>query len=244
MSDRGDHVVVRSPDNPEFHWGNFVLVTTGDPADATRWMAIFEAEFPDADHVAIGLPSLPGSEPYAAYGVAVDTDDVLASQSLPQVRPLPNGYDVRELVSDDDWERMIRRSVEENLVTGEQEPAGFERFSRDQAAGRRALVEAGHAAFFGGFVGSELVAELGIVLLGDIARYQSVGTAQQHRGKGLAGHLLGVAAQWAGDRGAREWVIVTESTNPAGRLYRSVGFTDAAQTVGAYRRPRAAPRVE
>lgn len=200
-------------------------------------MKVFAAEFPDAGHVAIDLPSLPDTALYDAYGVTVDTDDVLHSRSLPLVRPLPQGYDVHQLVSDDDWERLIRRNVEENHVTGEQEPVGFERFSRDQAAGRRALVEGGHAAFFGAFAGAELVADLGIVLLEDVARYQSVGTAQEHRRNGLAGHLLGVAAQWAADRGAREWVIVTESTNPAGRLYRSVGFTDVAQTVQAYRSP-------
>lgn len=237
MTDHGDHLVVRSPANPEFHWGNFILVTTGDPADATRWMEVFATEFPDAGHIAIDLPSLPDAEAWATYGVTVETDDVLASQSLPQLRHLPDGCAVHELTSDDDWERMIRRSVEENRATGEQEPVGFERFSRDQAAGRRALVQAGHAAFFGAFAGADLVAELGIVLLDDVARYQSVGTAEEHRGRGLAGHLLGVAAQWAGDRGARQWVIVTESTNPAGRLYRSVGFTEAAQTAQAYRKP-------
>lgn len=235
VSDRGDHLVVRSPANPQFHWGNFVLVAAGDPQDAARWVRVFETEFPHARHVAIGLPSLPDTAPYEAYGVTIETDDVLFTRTLPRLRPLPDGYDVHPLVSDDDWERVIRRNIEENLVTAEQEPVGFERFSRDQAAGRRALIAAGHAAFFGAFAGTELVAELGIVLLGDVARYQSVGTEPQHRRKGLAGHLLGVAAQWAADRGARQWVIVTESTNPAGRLYRSLGFADAAQAVQAYR---------
>lgn len=239
MTDRGDHLVVRSPANPEFHWGNFVLVTTGDPDDAERWMGVFAAEFPDAGHIAIDLPGLPeDTTAYDAHGVTIDTDDVLATTSLPQLRPLPSGYDVHELVSDDDWERVVRSAIEENELTGDQEPVGFERFSRDQASGRRALVDAGHAAFFGAFAGAELVADLGIVLLEDVARYQSVGTVEEHRRRGLAGHLLGVAAQWAADRGAREWVIVTESTNQAGRLYRSVGFADAAQMVQAYRKPR------
>ncbi|MFC6703778.1 GNAT family N-acetyltransferase [Flexivirga alba] len=235
ITDRGDHLVIRSPHNPLFHWGNFVLVTGGDPSDADRWLGVFATEFPDAEHIAIDLPRMPDPAAYAAHGLAVETDDVLASTHLPQLRPLPDGYAARELRSDDDWERLIRRNVEDNLATGEHEPVGYERFSRDQAAGRRALVEAGHAAFFGAFANQELVADLGIVLLADTARYQSVGTAQEHRRKGLAGHLLGIAARWAADRGAREWVIVTESTNPAGRLYRSLGFAEAAQTVQAYR---------
>ena len=35
-----DHLVVRTPRNPGYHWGNFVLVT--DPSasdDAARWLA-------------------------------------------------------------------------------------------------------------------------------------------------------------------------------------------------------------
>ncbi|RNI23935.1 GNAT family N-acetyltransferase [Flexivirga caeni] len=239
VSDRGDHLVIRSPANPEFHWGNFVLVTTGDPEDADRWLTVFAAEFPQAGHVAIDLPSLPRTDRYAAHGVSLDTDTVLTSSAIPRQRPLAEGYIVRELVTDDDWERVVHRAVAENDVTGEQEPAGFERFSRDQAAARRALIATGNAAFFGVFAGGDLAAELGIVLLGDTARYQSVGTQAEHRRRGLAGHLLGVAARWAADRGATEWVIVTESTNPAARLYRSVGFADAAQTVQAYRTPGA-----
>lgn len=239
IADCGDHLVIRSPTNPGFHWGNYVLVTSGDAADADRWLAVFRAEFPDADHVAIELPELPDAAPYAAHGIDIDTDDVLASTTVPPLRRLPEGYAARELVSADDWGQLIRRAVEENRVAGTHDPAAYERFVRDQAADRRELVARGHAAFFGAFAGEELVAELGIVMLEDTARYQSVGTVEAHRGKGLAGHLLGVAARWAADRGAREWVIVTESTNPAGRLYRSVGFADAAQTVQAYRKPLA-----
>jgi GNAT superfamily N-acetyltransferase len=80
-------------------------------------------------------------------------------------------------------------------------------------------------------MGEECVSSLGIVLCGQdaegrvVARYQSVQTAVDHRRRGLAGHLLGVAAGWAAERGAQRWVIATESDNPAGRLYRSLGFT-------------------
>ena len=52
---------------------------------------------------------------------------------------------------------------------------------------------------------------------------------------GLASHLLGVAARWAADHGCDHWVIVTEATNPAGRIYRSVGFEPGTASVQAYR---------
>lgn len=72
---------------------------------------------------------------------------------------------------------------------------------------------------------------------GATARYQGVGTSAEHRRRGLASHLLGVAAQWSADRGCDRWVIVTEPTNPAGRVYRSLGFMPDTGAVRAYRRP-------
>ena len=48
LEDRGDHVVVRTPDNPTFWWGNFLMLAgpPADAADARQWIGAFEAEFP------------------------------------------------------------------------------------------------------------------------------------------------------------------------------------------------------
>ncbi len=88
------------------------------------------------------------------------------------------------------------------------------------------------------------MADLGIVRCGTTARYQSVSTDEAHRRHGLAAHLLGVAARWSAEQGCDRWVIITESTNPAGRVYRSVGFEPDVGNAQAYRKPaRPAVRV-
>jgi GNAT superfamily N-acetyltransferase len=234
---RGDHIVVRTPANPTFHWGNFVLVTDPDATeDAPRWTDAFEREFPGASHVAIGLPQLPTGEAYAAAGIAVGTDDVLYTATQPEPRPLAHGYTARALTTDDDWEQKIGAAVAENDRTGEYGRDGHELFLRRRGDQHRSLCDADVARFFGAFTGDgRLVSDLGIVDCEGLARYQSVGTDAGHRRKGLAGHLLGVAAQWAAGRGCTEWVIVTETTNEAGRVYRSVGFEPDAVQVSAYR---------
>ena len=58
VTDRGDYLVVRSPDNPDFWWGNFLLLA-GWPAPGTAdsWLARFAAEFPLARHVTLGVDS-------------------------------------------------------------------------------------------------------------------------------------------------------------------------------------------
>ena len=125
----------------------------------------------------------------------------------------------------------------ENERTHEEDPASFLRFTQGQLAARQDLSARDLGAWFGAFADGALVADLGIVRCGRTARYQDVGTDEGHRGRGLASHLLGVAARWAADGGCEQWVIVTGATNPAGRVYRSLGFAPDTGTVQAYRRP-------
>lgn len=240
VTDHGDHYVIRSPHSPTFHWGNFVLVTDPDAVDAAdRWLSVFAANFPEARHVAIGLPGLPsdsGSQAWAASGLAIDTDEVLFTTTQPSHTPIAPGYVSRSL-EPDDWEGLVRLDAVQNERTGEHESAGYEQFVRNQNLARRGLIERGRAQWFGAADADtgELVATLGVVACDGVARYQSVGTDADHRRRGLAAHLLGMAAQWAADHGCDQWVIVTETTNPAGRVYRSVGFEPDAVQVAAYR---------
>lgn len=72
-------------------------------------------------------------------------------------------------------------------------------------------------------------------MLGDSARYQYVLTEPEHRGRGLARHLLTVAGRWATARGARTLVIVAEEGSAAARLYAHAGFTPGTVSYDAYR---------
>ena len=238
VEDRGDHLVVRTPANPDFHWGNCLLVL--DPAtvdDAQRWVDAFGQAFPAAGWVSIGLPVLPAdAAAWARHGVRLELDEVLTTRTLPVQTPVPDGYAVRR-IDGADWEHVVAKEMADNARTGEYETVGHERFVRAMVVTRAQLSERGVAAFFGAFRGGRLVADLGIVRCGSRARYQAVGTDPEHRGRGLASHLVGVAAAWAAERGCEEWVIVTASTNPAGRVYRRAGFAPDAANVEAYRAP-------
>jgi len=242
---REDHLVVRTPANPGFHWGNCLFVTDpGAVDDAGRWVDTFRTAYPEATWVAVGLVRMPDDvSPWEAEGLEVELEDVLTTRSRPRQTPLPEGYTVRALEGAD-WEQYVERALAENALTGEADPLSFERFSRERARVRRELSDRGVSAFFGAFAGDRLVADLGIVRCGTTARYQSVGTDAEHRRRGLAAHLLGVAAGWAAEHGCDRWVIVTEATNPAGRVYRSVGFEPDIGNAQAYRKPPRAPSEE
>jgi GNAT superfamily N-acetyltransferase len=238
VEDRGDHLVVRTPQNPDYHWGNCLFVTDEAAVDdAQRWVATFRTSFPDAAWVAIGLVRMPDdADAWTGLGLELELDDVLTTRTLPRLAPLPDGYGVRALTGSD-WELYVARAMADNDRTGEYDPATHEPFVRAQMQNRRAMSERDVAAFFGAFAGDVLVADLGIVRCGTTARYQAVGTDAEHRGRGLASHLLGVAARWAAGRGCDRWVIVTEATNSAGRVYRSVGFEPDVGNAQAYCKP-------
>jgi GNAT superfamily N-acetyltransferase len=238
-----DHLVVRTPGNPNYHWGNCLLVTDpGAVSDAARWSDAFHAAFPEANWIAIGLPVLPDDvDPWSVSGMEIEQNDVLTTPTVPRASPLPAGYTARALVGDD-WERVVDREIAVNARSGEYEETSHEAFVRATVRSRRELCERGLAAFFGSFEDQQLVADLGILRCGSTARFQAVGTDPDHRRRGLASHLLGVAAGWAAAQGCNKWVIVTESTNDAGRVYRRAGFALAAATVSAYQRPPLQPR--
>jgi GNAT superfamily N-acetyltransferase len=238
LEDRGTHLLIRTPDNPDFHWGNCVFVTDEDAVDdAGRWVKTFQSAFPDATWVAIGLVRMPDSrDAWADQGVDLEPDDVLTTRALPRQTPLADGYTVRRL-DGHDWKQSVALSMAENLRTGKYDPSTHERFAQGKARMQRGLSERDVGARFGAFADDVLVADLGIVCCGTTARYQSVGTDEAHRRRGLASHLLAVAGRWAADHGCDQWVIVTEPTNPAGGVYRSLGFEPDAGNARAYRKP-------
>jgi hypothetical protein len=153
IEDRGDHLVVRTPQNPTFHWGNWLLVI--DPAtvdDASRWIETFAATFPSANWLAIGLARMPDAvTAWTDHGIELGMDDVLSTRELPRQTPLAPGYTVRRLTGDADWEQLVARELAENARTAEYPQATHEDFVRARARAHRQLSERDVAAFFGAF---------------------------------------------------------------------------------------------
>lgn len=237
VTDHGDHLVVRTEANPTFWWGNFVLVPTAARADEVdRWVARFEEELPDAQHRAVAFAHDGGdTAAWAARGWDVEVDVDLATTTLPAAVDVPPGIRLRTLTSDGDWDQSAQVGARDT-PQDQRDPRLV--FERRRVAAQRGLVESGRARWFGAFDGDRLVARLGIVRLGDLARYQDVVTLESHRRRGLAGALVRAAGEWAlEDPGVRRLVIVAEDGGPAIGLYQRAGFTEVARHVGVSRFP-------
>jgi GNAT superfamily N-acetyltransferase len=238
VTDHGGHLVVRTPANPSFWWGNFILVPgPPGPGDATRWRALFSREFPDTDHCAIGVDGVDGEggpvEELAALDLVARVSTVMRATSLaPPARPAPAEVVVRVLASDGDWQAAGELRVAVAREEGE-DSAGHHDFLARQMASSRALCDGGHSWWLGAFEDGALRSSLGIVTDGRaLARYQAVETHPEHRRRGLAGTLVHAAGEHAiAHAGVRTLVIVAEPDGPADGLYRSLGFADVERQV-------------
>lgn len=228
IADRGDYLVVRSPGNPDFWWGNFLLlVAWPGPGAGEHWLARFATEFPQARHVALGVdtPGEPEGMPagFAAAGVEMHQDTVLTCAAVRPPPRLTQDADIRPLESDLDWRQSVDLAMR---CFDHGEPGGY---LEARMAARRRVTEAARGAWFGAFADGRLLAQLGLLDAGGgRARYQHVETDPAARRQGLAGTLVWHAGRWGREAlGAGTFVIVADPADVAIRLYRSCGFADA-----------------
>jgi ribosomal protein S18 acetylase RimI-like enzyme len=249
---RDDHLVVRSPSNPAFYWGNFLLFDA-PPAegDRERWEALFDATFDDEPRVV-----------HRAFGWDVTDAELGAAET----ELVPYGYDVEGVVGlvadaggvvahpranreveiralDPDGDEALWDGVVELQVAGRdavfaEEP--YRAFSRARNADQRALFGAGHGAWYVALdpTSGEVVGSCGIVVTDGRGRYQAVDTAEAHRRKGICSRLVVEAARLSEERfGTERFVICAEPDYHALGLYEGLGFERRERSAGAHLMP-------
>jgi len=228
VEDHDTHLVVRTPANPDYYWGNFLLLPeaprTGD--EVGDWLAEHRRAFPEARHRTLGIDRVGGADlsPLKKAGMRVDVPVAMtATEVHPPPRP-DTTAEVRQLAGDHDWEQVV-----DLTLAGEEDDRHLTReFIARKAAANRSLVEGGHGHWWGAFSESRLIASMGIFRAGEgLARFQSVKTHPDHRGRGLAGTLVHRASADAfATLDAHTLVMVADPAYLAIRVYRSVGFVD------------------
>lgn len=229
IDDRGTHLVVRTPDNPDYWWGTFLaLRELPAPGGEREVIGAFHTEHPEVSHVAIALDGAEAHDPerlaaFVEAGLTVCVDTVLAADRLvAPVHPVEDA-EVRPLVGDD-WERR----VELELTVSDGPPESTRPFAERRAATERAICERGDAVRMGAFVDGELVSTAACVRTDAMTgRFQLVETHPDHRRRGLAAavvHAAGTAA--LSELGVGALVIVADPAGPAIGTYRRLGFAD------------------
>jgi GNAT superfamily N-acetyltransferase len=236
VTDRGDHVVVETPDDPLYYFGNY-LVMPAPPqvGEVGFWSRRFAEELgvnPDIRHVAFRWDGLSGDtgaiDELRAAGFTVEVDDVMIATDVASAAA---PYALRRLAPSE-----LDAASDLHWLVSERHDQQFRTFLDRRAIWQRELVSRGDAAFWGAFHGLQLVGSLGLVPLGDVARYQDVITHPDHRKRGIAAALVSTSASDVRAIGLR-LVIVTAAGSNASRIYARAGFQLAEKTVSACRVP-------
>lgn len=250
-----DHLVVRSPGNPEHYWGNMLIFDEPPQAgDGERWSAVFAAAFNDerrVRHRTFAWDRIDGAlgsarDEFVAAGYELEETVALVAtaeevhahaRANPAVRiraldPAPGADAVL-------WAQVIELQM----------AASDERFAEDvhraflQARARelRALFLDGRGAWYVALDsddGGQVLGSCGVVLTGARGRFQAVDTAQAHRRRGICSRLVVEAAQLSG---AQRVVICANPEYHALGLYESLGFRRAERVAGVCLQPPRAP---
>ena len=229
LTDRDEYVVVRTPANPTFWWGNYLLFRTPFTlGDTAKRVEVFEREFPDAEHVALGIDTVDGvvgaEDELVAAGLEWERSTVMTAAEVKEPARSNSESEYRNLSTDDEWEQLVGLTLAVNPM----DVPRYEEFNRRKIKAARALVEAGHGQWFGAFDGERLQASLGLVSDGrGVARFQNVQTHPDDRGRGIASMLVHRASKYGLDEvDAHTLVMVADPEYLAIRIYRALGFTD------------------
>ncbi|GAB4426979.1 MAG: hypothetical protein Kow0031_06940 [Anaerolineae bacterium] len=229
--DRGDYLVILTPSNPTYYWGNYLLFARPPGQNNLHtWKELFHREIGSrqkAEHFAFGWDTVTGEQgevqPFLADGFNLTETVVLTTDRVQPPPKVNQEVSIRPIETDDEWEQAIQNQVA--CRSPEFGRAGYEIFKRAQMARYRRMTRAGLGAWFGAFVGERLAADLGVFTSGNLGRFQQVGTHPDFRRRGICGTLVYRASRYAFEQMAVNTLVMLADENyHAARIYESVGF--------------------
>ena len=256
VSYRGNHLCVRTPGNPTFWWGNFLLFRHAPGAgDLERWMALFDEEIasrqPGSRHRAFGVDvreRLVLAPDFAAAGFTLNEATVLTltrDQLLAPPKRSPEGVEFRVLNLPSDSPSVIDKQVA--VDSARYDPVGYRVFAERQMARYAAMQRGGLGRWFGLMAQVDgrpvLAASCGLfrdpARGGSLGRFQYVSTHPAWRRRGLCTTLVHAACRHGFEAmDLRTLVMVADPDDVAIGVYESLGFRRGTSTWQFERPPR------
>jgi len=164
--ERDNYIVARSPANPDWHCGNFLLFT--DPPsneNAAAWFDAFQREIADqqpTSHIKFGWDACVEEDweidAFKERSLEFDQLAVLVREGAPATPlHLNQEIQIRALSTDEEWAAATRAQIElrEPIYTLE----GYTPFKTAQMNRHRRQTAAGCGAWFGAFLDGRLVGD-------------------------------------------------------------------------------------
>jgi len=256
VTDRGNHLLVRTPGNPTYWWGNFLLFHHAPGVgDLERWMALFDEQIervqPESRHRAFGIDvreRLVLPPDFAAAGFTLNEATVLtltSDQLLAPAKALPPRVAFRVLDLPRDSAPVVDKQVA--VDSGRFEAAGYRVFAERQMARYAAMQRAGLGHWLGLVAEVDgravLVASCGLfrdpARADGLGRFQYVSTHPDWRRRGLCTALVHAACRHGFEAtDLRTLVMVADPDDVAIGVYESLGFRRGVSTWQFERAPR------
>ncbi|MBL6990887.1 MAG: GNAT family N-acetyltransferase [Bacteriovoracaceae bacterium] len=231
--DKGSYTVIQTPNNPGFHWGNYIIFDHPPKAGSyEEWTNLFKSEFPYYDnpgHFVFTWDTENESkgefDEFLSEGFEFDSGIVLVASKL---NPSPHfektvDFSVRKITSEEEWEDIAQ--LQTLCADPKFEQSAYLEFKRQQMSNYKKMSQAGMGNWFGAYIEDKLVADLGIFYEGEIGRYQNVGTHPDFRRRGICGALVYKTGLLAfKEMGVKVLVMEADIDYHAARIYQSVGF--------------------
>ncbi|WP_280152530.1 GNAT family N-acetyltransferase [Piscinibacter sp. XHJ-5] len=249
--ERSDHWLIRTPHNPTYWWGNFLLYPRAPrEGDAHAWLAAFDEEIasvqPQSRHIAIGVDAAAPFElppDFAAAGLCACETTVLslrAGRLRTTAKVLPAGLVARPL-------RLAAESplaIEQQVASDDDghEPVGYRVF-RERQMQRYAAMELARLGHWFGVLartpqGQAMTAGCGLFRDGTLGRFQYVSTHPAWRRRGLCTALVHAVCRHGFEAmGLDTLVIAADPDDVAIGIYESLGFERTASAWQLERRP-------
>lgn len=231
VEEHADCIVVRTPHNPGFYYGNFLLFPE-PPTDIEACCARFERAFsPETKHRCFqwsgGALSEAASAQAKELGFSPETGVALALDAPPQMPPVPDlDWRIRPLDPASEFASFeaLNLSCDPGEATG---PESYRLFKQRIRATIGQWMQLGRATWWGVFDGDTHIAQCGFVVFGDLGRFQAVETHPAYRRRGVCSALIAHVARHAFEtHGCRRVLLSADGTGPAVGLYRRLGFEE------------------
>lgn len=229
--DKGDHLLIQTPDNPGYYWGNYIIFNRPPQlGDLQIWKDLFDQEFPyykEPQHYAFAwdTPEAGPGEPeeFLRAGFELETSVVLSAKEVVAPKRHNPKVEVRKITSGPDWEAVLENQM--RCADPKYLHANYETFKRKQMSDYQRMAQAGWGDWFGAFMGDTLLGDLGIFYNGQVGRFQNVETHPAYYRQGICSSLIFEASQSAFcDYQVETLVMVADPQYHAARIYESVGF--------------------
>ena len=217
--DRGSYLVLLTPSNPAYRWGNMLLFADQPgEGDLERWRQLLAWEVgapPEINHMVFAWDTIHGEtgyvQPFLDTGFEIERNVVLSTSAVHPPPRINGGIAISPLESDAEWQAAFELEL---LCRDEgEDEAGYRTFIERKMAQYREMIAAG------------------------MGRFQSVKTHPGYRRRGICGTMVhAIARRGLETMGAETLVMIADAEYHAAKIYQSVGFRPTERIVGVERK--------